>query len=307
MAARQRPTPSSFYSLHGLLIASDIECPELPAVAAGPADLVIGVCEVAPHLDSAAATGALFEASENEFLISINDVARFLIRRGTHIDVDIAPGADLSDVRAFLLGSVMSAALTQRGLLVVHASAVATPAGGAILFAGYSGRGKSTLAAAMTARGYPLVSDDLAPVAVGPGGTPVVAAGTGRIRLWPDALTALGDMGHDWARVRPSVPKVAAHLQAVDAGSRLPLSALFILRPYSDEGIRLESLAGTAKFTAIRQHVCHRLTFEQLGRRAQMFAGITSLAAAAPVTRVYRPRDQMQIGALADAVIAALP
>lgn len=57
-------------------------------------------------------------------------------------------------------GTVLAFALTLRGHLVLHASAVAD--GGRVLaFVGQSGRGKSTLAALMAAEGARVVTDDL--------------------------------------------------------------------------------------------------------------------------------------------------
>ena len=65
-----------------------------------------------------------------------------------------------ADVRLFLLGSVWGALALQRGLLPLHASAVGR--GRTVhAFTGPPGAGKSTLAAALAARGYPLFTDDM--------------------------------------------------------------------------------------------------------------------------------------------------
>ena len=100
-----------------------------------------------------------WESAPGLFLLEVDGVARYLVREGREIVVERA-GNDDGAVTAFLLGSVLAACLQQRGILTLHASAMATD-DGAVLFAGHSGVGKSTLMAALTERGYAMLSDDV--------------------------------------------------------------------------------------------------------------------------------------------------
>lgn len=64
-----------------------------------------------------------------------------------------------------LCGPVLLHALAQRGVFVVHASAVRRPGGPLVAFTADSGVGKSTLARVAAASGWQRVADDLLPVA----------------------------------------------------------------------------------------------------------------------------------------------
>ena len=93
---------------------------------------------------------------------------RILVEGGERIRYE-APGLAADEVRPFLLGSAWAALACQRGLLCLHASAVAC-ADGVHAFTGASRDGKSTLAGALSMRGYPFFSDDvltLAPLRLG--------------------------------------------------------------------------------------------------------------------------------------------
>jgi hypothetical protein len=75
-------------------------------------------------------------------------------------------------------------------LLVLHASVVAC-GGRAVAFLGKNGWGKSTLAAALHAKGYDLVADDVAAVVVDHEVS--VFPGFPQVKLWPEAVTRLGE------------------------------------------------------------------------------------------------------------------
>lgn len=133
---------------------------------------------------------------------------------------------------------VLPAIIRLHGYFVIHASAVEV-AGQALAFAGASGSGKSTSAAELSARGFPVVADDYVCVGVGKatltgelaesghgsaeqegGVPPVMAFGTDRrLRLRRDA----------WERLRESLGPVPWR---VGAGGKL-----IAARPPSSNGL----------------------------------------------------------------------
>ena len=75
--------------------------------------------------------------------------------------------------------------------MILHASAVAV-GGDAIALLGGLGRGKSTMAAALHVRAHQMVADDLTAIQMD-SAYPTVLPAFAQFKLWPDAVTALGD------------------------------------------------------------------------------------------------------------------
>ena len=103
----------------------------------------------------------------------------------------------LAPCRAEVVGRVvatsgLNAIAYQRGLLPLHASAVAV-GDGCVAFCGARGAGKSTLAAALAQAGYPLLSDDLLIVHPGFGTGPMAWPALTRPKLTRQSIELLGD------------------------------------------------------------------------------------------------------------------
>jgi len=118
-------------------------------------------------------------------------VGRFLVRGGSEVVVEPTPEATEGAIRPFLLGSAMGYLLHQQGRLVLHASSVAV-AGGCVAFLGRRGMGKSTLAAFLQHRGYPIVCDDICAVTLSQSHPPLVSPGYPQLKLFADSIEALG-------------------------------------------------------------------------------------------------------------------
>ena len=84
---------------------------------------------------------------------------RFLVEGGRSISYAAPPSTDPLDLRLFLMGAPWLALAVQRGLLPLHGSAVAHAAD-VHAFCGPMKAGKSTLAAALSARGHAFFADD---------------------------------------------------------------------------------------------------------------------------------------------------
>ena len=241
------------YRVYGLAVASDIALPELADCPHdGPADLRIRIGEVPAHLHAVQYQSPWFEANANACLITVPGLVRLWIRDGRDITVDLLaqtdgrpPGA--ADVRLYLLGSAVGAALHQRGLLPLHVSAVRAP-NGVWAFTGPSGAGKSTLSATLHLRyALPLVSDDVSALRL-EAPQPMVFPGPRKLKLWQDAAEHLRcDPG---SLVQDLSGSAKYQLYLGDSGDGPePLHALVLLEP-SSEPITpaLEKLSGGSAF-----------------------------------------------------------
>ena len=220
------------YWVFGLQVTSELSLPELYA-GAEPADVVIRRGPVPDDLPDAQAHGVLYQAAPGVFRLKVNGIARYLVTDGREIVVQADADADASAVRVFLLGSAMGALLLQRGILPLHTSAIES-AGRCVAFAGNSGRGKSTLAAAFHGRGYRVLADDVLAVRDGRGVPPMAYSGSRELKLWADALDLLEIEADGLRRARPQVEKsclptgavraarAAADLACLPAGPKQP-------------------------------------------------------------------------------------
>lgn len=104
--------------------------------------------------------GPVWQCAGERVLIWFPWDMAFLVEGGRRITYQADDGVDDLDLRLFLLNTPWLVLAMQRGLLPLHASAVAH--GREVhAFTAPSGGGKSTLAAALSARGYALFADDV--------------------------------------------------------------------------------------------------------------------------------------------------
>lgn len=294
---------SRVFEAFGLAFDSDIECPELPASSAA-ADVTIRYGSVPSHLDEPLARGTYFEVSVDQFLFNVESVGRYLVQRGSAITIDRALGATDREVQTLLFGSILSALLRQRGVLALHAAAVATPCG-AVLFAGHSGSGKSTLLAALVARGCRMLADDLTAITLDAGGVPLVHPSVPYIRLWADAACRLGHSTTGLPNVWPSMDKYVFPASSAYAASSQPLSGIYILRVNDAAEISIERQSGAERFVVLREHTCN-WRFAGLGNHAKHFSVAATVVNRVPIQCVSRPRTPFLLDDLVDRILRDL-
>ena len=150
----------------------------------------------------------------------------FEVRGGSTIVVWPTPGAVLEELALIAAGPALAMLLEQRGCVVLHGSCVEHQ-GSAVAFLGPSGAGKSTLAAALRARGCVLISDGMTVVdAAGP--KPLALPGPPHLKLWPDALAALGALAPT-VPVQRHVDKRWFRVSDRYASAPVPLTRAFLL------------------------------------------------------------------------------
>jgi hypothetical protein len=247
------PTTGSIFSYlaYGLRIHTSIPLPELVAEGGErEVSIRLGRVEHPQFSETPEADSAFFSPTPEEDYVFFREVGSFLVRGGNEIVVDPSPGLDERVLRLLLIGPVMAVLLRQRGHLVLHASAVAV-AGAAILFLGSSGRGKSTTAAALRARGHRLVTDDVAVLRVEES-PPLVYPSFPHLKLWPDALVSLGDDPETLPQWNPYLEKRARPAATEFSSTPLPVKKIYIL----DEGdaLRLFPLTPQEAFLEVARH-----------------------------------------------------
>jgi hypothetical protein len=246
------------YTAYGLCIQSAIPLPELmPGADATAPDVCIrtGKINWSPRTQD----GSFALAQPEEIRFFWKDVGTFFVKRGVEIIVSPAPGVEEHVLRLFLLGAVLAGLLHQRGLLLLHASAVRVN-GGAVAFLGHKGWGKSTLAAAMQCREHELVADDVVAVDLNGSGEACVLPGIPQMKLWPDAVRSLGINADKLTKLHPQLEKRAYRVLSGFSNAPLSLNRLFVI----GDGDRLGMIPLTAQETFI-----HLVRYSFLARYLQ--------------------------------------
>jgi len=275
------------YSAFGLCFATEFPCPEL-APGRGSPDVLIRYGVVPATLAAAKSIGARYQAAPGQFLLTVDSVARFLVRDGAEIIVEPDPASDDDSLRLFLLSSVIGALLQQRGTLTLHSSVIELD-GGCVGFLGHSGAGKSTLAAALLHRGYRLLTDDVCAVTLAPNATPLVHPGYPQMKLWADTLTKLAMPPETLRPVRPQSDKHAWPITTAFCPETRPLRRLYVLGITNTADLTVQVVEQGEKFQVLKNHTYRELFLDGLDGRVSHFRVCATVAQRVPVYRIIRP------------------
>ena len=217
-----------------------------------------------------------------ETRLALEGIGRFSIRDGAEVIVDPAPDVDPEILQQALLGPILCLVVQQRGWYPLHASAVMAR-DAVVAFAGASGRGKSSLAAALNARGYPLVADDVTVIdtAVAP---PNVRPGITALKLWPDALAHLGKSADSLPTLDGTTEKRRLDPHEGDLGARL--ECIYLL----DEGAEPSITPVPAEEAVLHLiDLCHyRVLLRTIAGTTSLMPHAAKIAREVPVFRFVR-------------------
>lgn len=301
------------YRAYGLIVRSEMDMNEL--VPADPADTGT---DIIPDIEVRYGSVPMAESYRNGFSIDrdgdeirlcMEDVGGVLIRAGRELIVDPAPGAEEKGFRFLASGMGLGLALHQRGFLPLHASAVAID-GGAVGFMGYKGMGKSTTAAALHARGYPVVTDDMLAVTFDADGDRIGAAPAfPHLKLMPESVSAsFGSDPDPLPRVHPDSPKRTHQTESGFRQDYLPLRCIYILGIHKDEtaAASVQDMSQKDACLYVMSHSLILRLLNQKGASAEHLGQCAHLVRTVPVRRLIRPHDLGRLSEIVETVEADL-
>jgi hypothetical protein len=291
-----------YYSMYDLVVESEFELPELPRVNSGTIrpDISIQRGDVEPVAEFDSGTGiSRIDAAPSVCRATYDSIGSFLITDGERILVDV-PSPDVLGKKIFrriLQNELMAVLLMQRGLLVLHGSAV-TINGKAVIFLGDRGAGKSTTAAAFHSSGHSVLEDDTVAIRFS-NGQPMVVPGVPQLRLSPDAVRALGFTGattptDDWGPLKQ-------YLETATVSGPAPLMRCYLIQ----EGGQLE-------FKQIpprnRPFVLITSTYTQgmlpdTDATSEHFKQCATVVESTPIKRLVRPKNYAGLPSLVELVV----
>lgn len=282
------------YSIFGLRVRSALHIPEWDAFAADD-------FAREPDVDIVRSGPDAEPAGPQVYRFTIDGVGHFQISHGARIAVEPAPDADDKHVRVFLLGSSLAAVCMQRRLTMLHASVVRV-GDRAVALCGPTGAGKSTLAAALVARGAAFICDDLTRCDL-IDGRAMVYPSAPRMKLQPAALHALALPTDGLEKVHTRAVKFHVEQARPVALEPVALHEIYLLE-WADTLPSLARVTGLAAVQALVAGGTYRPSLvTTLGLTEAHWQHFLAIAAATSLVRVSRRRQWQDLDDVADQII----
>jgi hypothetical protein len=231
-----------------------------------------------------------FARCGDSLVLHFPDAAKVTASPDGTVAVSRAPRASDETLCHVLLDQVLPRLLAHRGHLVVHAAAVVDDDRHGIAIIGDSGRGKSTLSAALAASGCRLLSDDCLLLELDERAVHAIPSYPG-LRLLPDSLTALyGETPPDTSPVAHYTDK--RRLARTDNRKPQPstVTAMLLLQPPVDSAeIRIDPLSPQQACIELVRNA-FQLDLGDMQRASKLLAQAAEITRRVPVFSIAYPR-----------------
>jgi hypothetical protein len=296
------------YLIGGITLVSEIPLPELPLIqqqSPTPHPVHLRLGPVPSQLPGAVELNPYCFATPVQYLLNIQGIARYLVNDGREIVVDPDDAAPALDVRGYLLGSIFVVLCQQRGLLPLHASAVAGESG-VVAFLANSGQGKSTLAAHFAQRGFRVLADDVCLVDATQPGSAMVIPTAPWLKLWRNSLENLGRGAEGLDRVFSDDDKY--RLPLAPALTLEPISKLVFLEADDLAAVttEIEELPRVQAVPLLMNLTHHAYLLEATGQQEENFLRCGRVLSQARAYRLVRPWGLTHLESTVDALESLL-
>jgi hypothetical protein len=231
------------------------------------------------------------------------DQTEFVLdQAGTEIWVRWPEPLTIEDATTYLLGPIMGFVMLLRGVVCLHASAIAVGSD-AIAILGPAGSGKSTTAAAFAQRAFRILAEDVVTLDDREDHF-LVRPAYPCIRLWPASVKALYGTESRLPRLTPNWDKCYLDLTEQFQKEPLPLAAIYILDERRDDTSApyIEPLDRTAALMSLVANTyATKLMDKQM--RAREFELLTRVLNNVPLRRVTPHADAARIPELCDRIL----
>jgi hypothetical protein len=297
-------TVAGVYRIGGITLISEIALPELPLIqqqSATPHPVQVRLGAVANHLPGAVELDPDCFATPTQYLLHIQGVARYLVTAGREIVVDLAAAAPALDVRGYLLGSIFVVLCQQRGLLPLHASAIAGKSG-VVAFLGNSGQGKSTLAAHLAQRGFRVLADDVCLIDATEPSAAMVIPTAPWLKLWRTSLENLGREAEGLDRVFTDDDKYRLPLAPVLTPEPILRLVFLESNELASSTTEIEEVPRVQAVPLLMNLTHHSYLLEATGQQEENFLRCGRVLSQARAYRLIRPWGLMHVESTVDAL-----
>jgi hypothetical protein len=245
--------------------------------------------------------------SDGHLRVRYADGAEFIIdSTRSHIFGISRSSLTLDDLLVYLQGPILGFVQRLRGVMCLHASAVAVD-GGALAVVGEGGMGKSTSAAIFARLGLPVLTDDV--LALRDDGTTFcVQPGLPRILLWPESVAAMWGDAEALPRIVGTWDKRYLDLNQAGyefAREAVPLGAIYVLRERSAEldAPEISPVAGAHALVDLAANT-YSNDFLDARLRSQELKVLGRLATHVPIRSLRAPDDRSAMKSVCDAMLS---
>lgn len=287
------------YTAYGLNFSSAIRLPELRQNSNAKPDIHIKFGKTPESLPFPSPNGLAWQSAPGQTLLTIDNVARYLVNHNDEIIIEPEPSTKESDIRVYLLGSVLGVILHAKEILVLHSSVIQTKKG-AVLFMGKSRAGKSTLLGTFLKRGYSMLADDKAGIIVDENGVAQALSAFPMARITKETVNSI-NFPADEKYYNPDLRK---YFFPVESFCREPqkIYAAYSINANNQAEIKLAKLESFELFEILTRHIYRRRFVNLPEVKKVNFNTLGVLAKQAKITKVIRPDDVSRIEELANII-----
>jgi archaellum biogenesis ATPase FlaH len=272
------------YSAFGLTFDSQICIPELcPGYGMADVNIVTGIVPFEENED------VTYRISRTEFAFKIDEIAKFLVKNGNSIVVDICGKADMKTLRAYLLGTAFGMLMIQKDTIPIHGSAVVV-GGKAVIITGDCGAGKTTLSSWFQKSGYGYLSDDISAIRFDSKDTPAVHPSFVQQRINID--TAL-HLEFDLTRMSKASlhdNKYVIIPKALFVTDPKPLNCIVQLKEEETDKVKIEKVTGIDKVHYLLESIYCAVLYQDIGFSKSYFSLCMKLAEKISMYTLKRPK-----------------
>lgn len=243
---------------------------------------------------------------EEGFDLAYSDGARFVVDGAANrVWGSYRSPLGAEDLAVYFLGPVMGFVLRRRHTICLHSSGVELH-GHAVCLCGDAGYGKSTTAAAMALRGYPVLAEDIVALEQTPNHF-LAVPGYPRVCLWPESVQMLLGSADALPLITPTWEKRYLPLDgqfAKFAAGKLPLAMVYVFANRADDprAPRIEKLSAREAVLELVQNTYMNWVLDREQRAAE-FETLFHLVQQAGVRRIVPHAQPERLGELCDLIV----
>jgi hypothetical protein len=272
------------YSAFGLTFDSQICIPEL-CPGYGMADVNIVTGRVAFEESE----NVTYRISKEEFAFRIDEIAKFLVKNGNNIVVDICGKSDMQTLRAYLLGTAFGMLLIQKNIIPIHGSTVMI-GGKAVIFTGDCGAGKTTLSSWFQKSGYGYLSDDISAIRFDSKDIPAVHPSFVQQRINMDTALHLDFDFTCMSKASLHDNKYVIIPNDLFVTDPKPLNCIVQLKEEETDKVKIEKITGIDKVHCLLESIYCAVLYKDIGFSKSYFSLCMKLAEKISMYTLKRPK-----------------